>query len=90
LQKKTSSSRIIAVFETEYPPNLSKSIASSLQADNKSTQETTIDTYSDGDKVITKIESISVEKLLPVLDDILACQSLCEKTLNLVEKGTEG
>jgi hypothetical protein len=79
----------VAIFESEYPGNLSRSIASSLQADNKSTPETTITTVSEGDRVITKIESVSVEKLLPILDDILACQSLCEKTLNLVENGTE-
>ena len=89
MPKRTSSSKVRAVFECEYPGDLAKSIASSLQADNKSTRETTVITVAEGKRVITTIESISVEKLLPILDDVLACQSLCEKTLKIAEKVPE-
>ena len=87
---KRSRNRVRAVFECEYPGGVSKSIARALQADNKSTPETTVSTVSDGDKVITTIESISLEKLLPILDDLLSCQSLCEKTLDLAEGKSNG
>jgi hypothetical protein len=89
LPRKTSKYKVRAVFECKYPEGMARSVASALQVDNKSTPETTIDTVSDGESVITTVESVSLEKLLPILDDILACQSLCEKTLDLAEKGPE-
>ena len=90
MQRTRSRNDVRAILESEYPGGISKSIASALQADNKSTPETTITTVSEGDKVVTTIESISLEKLLPILDDILSCQALCEKTLDLAEGGFEG
>jgi len=85
LPRKSSRNRARAIFECEYPGGLSGTIAGALQVDNKSTDETTIKTVCEGGRVITTVESVSIEKLLPVLDDILSCQSLCERTLDITD-----
>jgi hypothetical protein len=85
LPRKRSRNKVRAIFECDYPGGLSRTIAGALQVDNKSTDETTIKTICEDGRVVTTVESVSIEKLLPVLDDILSCQSLCERTLDITD-----
>lgn len=77
--------RFKAVLESDYRQDIADAIAKALQADNISTPETSIVTSRKGGRVTSRLESASLEKLLPVLDDLLFCQSLCEKTLILAD-----
>jgi hypothetical protein len=44
-----------------------------------------VSTASEDGLVRSLVEAPTIEKLLPVLDDLLFCQSLCERTLGLTE-----
>ncbi len=78
-------SKIKAVVESNYPEGIATAIAGALQADNHSSKETRIVTHQNDGLVRTEIESTGLEKLLPVIDDLLFCQSICERTLSLTE-----
>jgi len=54
--------------------------------DNACAKGTRIVTKRRGGLVVTRVRSMSIEKLLPVIDDLLSCQSLSERTLNLVKE----
>jgi len=72
-----------AVIESNYPEDVARAIAEALQPDNVSAKGTKITTRRKGGLVTTRVESPSIEKLLPIVDDILSCQALCEKTIDL-------
>lgn len=76
-------SKVRVVMESEYPEGVARAIAEALQADNACVGGTKIATRRRAGVVITRVESLSIEKLLPVVDDLLSCQSLCERTLDL-------
>lgn len=86
----TRKREVKAVLTAEYPEAVAESVARALQADNSTTPETKIETARTGGVVISRVESISVEKLLPVLDDLLSCQSLCERTLEAADQQPDG
>jgi len=79
-------SKAEAVIQSEYPEEVARVIAEALQADNACAKGTKIATKRRAGLVITRVRSLSIEKLLPVVDDLLSCQSLCERTLNLARK----
>jgi hypothetical protein len=74
-----------AVVESHHPEDVATAIAEALQADNASKKVTTVSTASEDGLVRSLVEAPTIEKLLPVLDDLLFCQSLCERTLGLTE-----
>ncbi len=74
-------SRVTAIVESGYPSRQAEAISRALQADNASTEDVSVVTERRGDMVVTRVESVSLEKLLPVLDDLLFCQSIAEGTL---------
>jgi hypothetical protein len=74
-------SRVTAVVESEYPSAAAEAVSGALEADNISNPDVSVVTERRGGKVVTRVESVSLEKLLPVLDDLLFCQSIAERTL---------
>ena len=79
---RTRRSRVTAVVESQYQlREAAEAISVALEADNASTKDASVKTERVGNRVITRVESVSLEKLLPVLDDLLLCQSVAERTL---------
>jgi hypothetical protein len=74
-------SRVTASVESEYPSQVAEAISRALEADNASTADVSVITERLGGRVVTRVDSVSLEKLLPVLDDLLFCQSVAERTL---------
>jgi hypothetical protein len=74
-------SRVTALVESEYTPRQAEAISKALEADNISNADVSVVTERRGNTVVTRVESVSPEKLLPVLDDLLFCQSIAEGTL---------
>ncbi len=80
-------SRVRAVVEVEYSPAMADAITKALQADNVNNGRTRVMSYGKGGIVVSEIESSSLEKMLPVLDDLLFCQALSYKTLQVAARG---
>ncbi len=76
-------SRVTAIVESEYPREVAEAISRALEADNVSTADASVATERRERSVVTKVDSVSLEKLLPVLDDVLFCQSIAERTLKV-------
>ena len=81
--------RFGATVRSDYPGRLADAVARALQADNLNNEDVTVVTESDGGSVVSRLEAVNLEKLLPVLDDLLFCQSVCERTLD-VTRGQAG
>ncbi len=88
-EKREKRRRFRAIVEAEYALSEADAIAKALQADNVSNSETIVSTSSCKGRVLSRVESVSLEKLLPVLDDLLLCQSLAERTLKLAQRGRD-
>lgn len=80
-------SSVTATVESEYSPETAGAVSSSLEVDNRSSPEVEIRTQCSGNLVITEVRGESLEKVLPVLDDLLFCQSVCERVLSAVDRG---
>jgi hypothetical protein len=78
-------SSVTATVESEYDPQTACAVASSLEVDNRSSPEVEIRTRCSGNQVVTEVRGESLEKALPVLDDLLFCQSVCERVLSAVD-----
>lgn len=79
-------SKIKILLRSEYSPDVAKAVAEALQGDNEGNGVARVATDLKGAQVLSEIEAESLEKALSVADDLLFCQSICEKTLSLVEK----
>ncbi len=71
---------------SSYGKEAAKSIGGALQVDNRSTKRVKLLTSVGEGKVETVLEAGSLEKALPVLDDLLFCQSICERVLSVVDQ----
>ncbi|OYT42283.1 MAG: hypothetical protein B6U86_00480 [Candidatus Altiarchaeales archaeon ex4484_43] len=71
--------KIIATLKTESKD--AKSVASALDIDNVKLEKLRVETKSERDKILTRIESDSVNTLINTLDDIIRCQIVAEKII---------
>lgn len=71
--------KIIATLKTESKD--AGSVASALDVDNVKLEKLRVETKTEKDKILTKIESNSINTLINTLDDILCCQIVAEKII---------
>jgi len=71
--------KIIATLKTESKD--AKSVASALDIDNVKLEKLRVETKSERGKILTRIESDSVNTLINTLDDIIRCQIVAEKII---------
>ncbi|MBN2014645.1 MAG: hypothetical protein JW778_05650 [Candidatus Altiarchaeota archaeon] len=69
--------KITAVLKTESKD--AGNVAAALDADNVSLPELRIRTEKEKDKVLTRVESNSINTLINTLDDLICCQMMAEK-----------
>lgn len=81
--RKTNRVRIL--LETEYRPAVARAVAGALAGDDDVREATLAKTWLEGRRVKSRIEAESLEKALSVVDDLLFCQSLSERTLSITE-----
>ncbi len=68
-----------AVLRTESKD--AKSVASALDVDNIKLEKLRVETKTEKDKILTKVESNSMNTLINTLDDIISCQITAEKII---------
>jgi len=68
-----------AVLKTESKD--AESVASALDIDNVKLEKLRVETKSERDKILTRIEADSINTLINTLDDIIRCQIVAEKII---------
>lgn len=71
--------KIIATLKTESKD--AESVASALDIDNVKLEKLRVETKTEKDKILTRIESNSINTLINTLDDIIRCQIVAEKII---------
>jgi len=71
--------KIIATLKTESKD--AESVASALDIDNVKLEKLRVETKSERDKILTRIEADSINTLINTLDDIIRCQIVAEKII---------
>jgi hypothetical protein len=68
-----------AVLKTESKD--AESVASALDIDNIRLEDLRVETKTEKDRIVTRIESNNINTLINTLDDIISCQIVAERII---------